>query len=420
VSVNRPRRALLEEPEDEGDHVAHVPRRSSGFAPAPDEPQPESEEDLAEEDRDDEADAEEEEPPPRPRRAMSDSPASPDAWQSPPPPVPIEVFRPATMAASAARKPLGDGSTRRSPQQPTVGHAVEPIIIERLVKSYNGTLAVRNLSFSVDPGRITGFLGPNGAGKTTTLRILVGLATATTGTATFGGVPYAQLEKPQQRVGAVLDASFHPGRTGRNHLRVLAATAGASDARVDELLDLVGLSKDGRRPAGQYSLGMRQRLALASALLGDPDYLILDEPANGLDPEGIRWLRHFLREFADSGRAVLVSSHLLNEVQATVDEIVVINKGRLLAQMPMSDLQLGQGTTRVRVSDLDEALTALAPLNARVERGQDAQGHYLRVHSHEVAAVGAALFSAGVVVNELITERRDLEEEFFSMLEGAR
>jgi ABC-2 type transport system ATP-binding protein len=301
-----------------------------------------------------------------------------------------------------------------------VGHPVEPIIIERLVKSYNGTLAVRDLSFSVDPGRITGILGPNGAGKTTTLRILVGLAAATAGTATFGGIPYAQLEKPQRRVGAVLDASFHPGRTGRNHLRVLAATAGASDARVDELLDLVGLSDDGRRPAGQYSLGLRQRLALASALLGDPDYLILDEPANGRDPEGIRWLRHFLREFADSGRTVLVSSHLLNEVQATVDEVVVINKGRLLAQMPMSDLQLGQPTMRVRVSDLDAALTALAPLNARVERGQDAQGSYLRVHSHEDAAAGAALSGAGIVVNELIIERRDLEQELFSMPEGAR
>ncbi|HSU36011.1 MAG TPA: hypothetical protein VLJ88_10155, partial [Propionibacteriaceae bacterium] len=150
--MNRPRRALLEEPEGEGDQVAHVPRRSSGFAPAPEDPQPASGDDVAEEDRDDEPDAEDEEPPPRPRRAMSDSPASPDAWQSPPPPVPIEVFRPAPMAASAARKPLGDGSARRSPQQPTVGHAVEPIIIERLVKSFNGTLAVRNLSFSVDPG----------------------------------------------------------------------------------------------------------------------------------------------------------------------------------------------------------------------------------------------------------------------------
>ena len=302
----------------------------------------------------------------------------------------------------------------------TLGRPVEPIVIDRLVKSYNGTLAVRNLSFTVDPGRITGFLGPNGAGKTTTLRILVGLATATTGTATFGGTPYAQLARPQHSVGAVLDANFHPSRSGRNHLRVLAATAGASDRRVDQLLDLVGLRHDGRRPAGEYSLGMRQRLALAAALVGHPDHLILDEPANGLDPEGIRWLRGFLREFADTGRVVLVSSHLLNEVQATVDEIVVINKGRLLAQMPISDLQLGQGTTRVRVSDPEAAVTALAGLNARVERGQDAQGAYLRVHSHEVAAVGAALFGAGMAVHELITERRDLEQEFFSMLEGAR
>ena len=301
-----------------------------------------------------------------------------------------------------------------------VGHPVEPIIIDRLVKSYNGILAVRNLSFTVEPGRITGFLGPNGAGKTTTLRILVGLVKATTGSATFGGTEYAELARPQRTVGAVLDANFHPGRTGRNHLRVLAATAGASDRRVDELLELVGLEGDARRPAGHYSLGMRQRLALASAMLGNPDYLILDEPANGLDPEGIRWLRKVLRNFAGSGRAVLVSSHLLNEVQATVDEIVVINKGRLLGQMPMSDLQLGGGTTRARVSDLELARMSLRPLDADVEVGRDEQGEFLRVHSQEVTAVGAALFSAGVVVYELITERRDLEQEFFSMLEASR
>jgi ABC-2 type transport system ATP-binding protein len=307
-----------------------------------------------------------------------------------------------------------------TPERWTVGHHVEPIVIDRLVKAYNGTLAVRNLSFVVEPGRITGFLGPNGAGKTTTLRILVGLATATTGTATFGGIRYADLEKPQETVGAVLDANFHPARTGRNHLRVLAATAGISDRRVDELLEKVGLAKNGRRPAGQYSLGMRQRLALAAALVGDPDYLILDEPANGLDPDGIRWLRTFLRDFAGTGRAVLISSHLLNEVQATVDDIVVIHKGRLLAQMPMSELQLGQGTTRVRVSDLDTAARELAPLHVRIERARDERGPYLRVHSQEVAAVGAALFDAGLVVNELVTERRDLEQEFFSMLESSR
>jgi ABC-2 type transport system ATP-binding protein len=164
---------------------------------------------------------------------------------------------------------------------------------------------------------------------------------------------------------------------------------------------------------------MRQRLALAAALIGDPDYLILDEPANGLDPEGIRWLRNFLRDFAGTGRAVLVSSHLLNEVQATVDEIVVIHQGRLLAQMPMTDLQLGLGTTRVRVSDLDLAARQLAPLQVRIERAQDERGPYLRVHTEEVAAVGAALFDAGLVVNELVPEGRDLEQEFFSMLESS-
>ena len=324
---------------------------------------------------------------------------------------------PANFAPRSAVSP-----PRRSPatRRWTVGHHVDPIVIDRLVKAYEGTLAVRNLSFVVEPGRITGFLGPNGAGKTTTLRILVGLVAPTTGTATFGGTRYADLDEPQQTVGAVLDANFHPGRTGRNHLRVLAATAGVPDRRVDELLQRVGLADDGRRPVGQYSLGMRQRLALAAALIGDPDYLILDEPANGLDPEGIRWLRNFLRDFAGTGRAVLVSSHQLNEVQATVDEIVVIHKGRLLAQMPMSDLQLGQGTTRVRVSDLDAASRQLAPLGAKIERAQDDRGPYLRVHSQEVAAVGAALFDAGLVVNELVSERRDLEQEFFSMLESSR
>jgi len=213
-----------------------------------------------------------------------------------------------------------------------------PIVVDRLVKSYNGRLAVRNLSFTVEPGRVTGFLGPNGAGKTTTLRILVGLVTPNTGRATFGDTAYAQLKRPQSVVGCLLDANVHPARTGRNHLRVLAPTAGATDRRVDELLDRVGLADAARQPAGQYSLGMRQRLALAAALLGSPDYLILDEPANGLDPEGIRWLRGFLREYARSGRVVLMSSHLLTEVQATADDIIVINHGRLLTQMPIAEL----------------------------------------------------------------------------------
>jgi ABC-2 type transport system ATP-binding protein len=298
--------------------------------------------------------------------------------------------------------------------------AVPPIIVDRLIKSYNGTLAVHNLSFVVEPGRVTGFLGPNGAGKTTTMRILVGLVSPTTGTATFGDLAYADLPRPQQTVGCVLDARFHPGRTGRNHLRVLAPTAGASDRRIDELLHEVGLGDVARQPVGEYSMGMQQRLALAAAMLGDPDYLILDEPANGLDPEGIRWLRSFLRDFVSSGRAVFISSHLLNEIEATADDIVVINRGRLLAQMPMSGLKLGDDTTRVRVSDLQAALHALAAIGADLETAADEHGAYLRIHSHDVSQVGAALFSSGIVVDELITERRDLEQEFFSMLEGSR
>ncbi len=296
---------------------------------------------------------------------------------------------------------------------------MSPIVVDRLIKSYNGTLAVHNLSFMVEPGRVTGFLGPNGAGKTTTMRILVGLVTPTTGTAKFGDLAYAELPHPQRTVGCVLDARFHPGRSGRNHLRVLAPTAGASDRRVDELLGEVGLGEVARQPVGEYSMGMQQRLALAAAMLGNPDYLILDEPANGLDPEGIRWLRTFLRDFAAGGRAVLISSHLLNEIEATADDIVVINRGRLLAQVPMAELTLGEGSTRARVSDLGAAMQALATIGADVETAADERGTYLRIHSHDVGQVGSALLSAGIAVDELITERRDLEQEFFSMLDGS-
>ena len=375
--MDRPRRALIEDPADEPDeNSGYVARRSGGFLPAESEPEPDSEPDRA-------------------------------AIAAPPvalvPPLPPET--PETRPAGRPRHRLHSR------------HRIDPIVVDRLIKSYGGAVAVRNLSFTVEPGRVTGFLGPNGAGKTTTLRILVGLVTATVGSATFGGTPYAQLSRPQQSVGCVLEASFHPGRSGRNHLRVLAPTAGATDRRVEEVLEIVGLTEVARRPAGEYSLGMRQRLALAAALLGDPDYLILDEPANGLDPEGIRWLRGFLREFADGGRLVLMSSHQLNEVQATADDIVVINKGRLLAQLPISELSLGEGSIRTRVSDLDIAQRALAGIDAAVEIGHDDQGQYLRVHSYEVAAVGTALFSAGVVVYELVTEKRNLEQEFFAMLE---
>ena len=366
---------------------------------------------------------------PRARRVEPVPAPSPELTPTPLQPVSSQTVDSAAAPTGHRARPLssqtidrtGTEAVRRArPARWAVRHEVPPILVDRLIKSYNGTLAVYNLSFAVEPGRVTGFLGPNGAGKTTTMRILVGLVAATTGTATFGDLSYADLPHPQRTVGCVLDTRFHPGRSGRNHLRVLAPTAGASDRRVDDLLGEVGLGAVARQPVAEYSTGMQQRLALAAAMLGNPDYLILDEPANGLDPEGIRWLRTFLRDFAAAGRAVLISSHLLNEIEATADDIVVINRGRLLAQLPMSELNLGGGTTRARVSDLEGAVQALAAVDADVEAAADERGAYLRIHSHDVGQVGSALFSFGIAVDELRTERRDLEQEFFSMLEGSR
>jgi ABC-2 type transport system ATP-binding protein len=367
-------------------------------------------------------------PVPQARRVAPVPPPSPELTPPPRGPVPSRIVDPAAAPGVHRARPVSSRTTDRAaasaarrskPARWAVRHEVPPIVVDRLIKSYNGTLAVCNLSFVVEPGRVTGFLGPNGAGKTTTMRILVGLVAATTGTATFGDLSYADLPHPQRTVGCVLDTRFHPGRSGRNHLRVLAPTAGANDRRVDELLGEVGLGKVARQPVAEYSTGMQQRLALAAAMLGNPDYLILDEPANGLDPEGIRWLRTFLRDFAASGRAVLISSHLLNEIEATADDIVVINRGRLLAQLPMSELNLGGGTTRARVSDLEGAVQALAAVGAEVETAADERGAYLRIHSHDVSQVGSALFRFGIAVDELSAERRDLEQEFFAMLEGS-
>ncbi|HKE78987.1 MAG TPA: ATP-binding cassette domain-containing protein [Solirubrobacteraceae bacterium] len=208
-----------------------------------------------------------------------------------------------------------------------------------LTKRFGDVTAVSELSFDVEAGTITGFLGPNGAGKTTTLRLLLGLAAPTHGRALVFGQPYAELEWPARRVGAVLEAAdLHPGRTGRDHLRVLARAVRVPPSRVDEVLALVDLAAAADRRAAAYSLGMRQRLALAAALLGDPELLILDEPANGLDPEGVRWLRDFLRAFATQGRTVFVSSHHLAEVAQTVERVVIIKHGRLVADVPLSEL----------------------------------------------------------------------------------
>ena len=208
-----------------------------------------------------------------------------------------------------------------------------------LTKRFGDLTAVNDLSFELEAGSVTGFLGPNGAGKTTTLRMLLGLARPTRGQALVFGRPFTELEQPAARVGAVLEASdLHPGRTGRDHLRVLARAAGVAKSRVDEVLALVDLTDAAERRAGGYSLGMRQRLGLAAALLGAPELLVLDEPANGLDPEGVRWLRDFLRAFAMRGGTVLVSSHHLAEVAQTVDRVVIIDRGRLVAESTLEEL----------------------------------------------------------------------------------
>jgi ABC-2 type transport system ATP-binding protein len=277
------------------------------------------------------------------------------------------------------------------------------LFVDNLSKRFGAVLAVDAVTFAVQPGRVTGFLGPNGAGKTTTLRCLLGLVNPTTGTTRIGEVAYRQLADPLGTVGAALEASgFHPGRTGRNHLRVQAAAAGLPDSRADECLELVGLGEAARRRVGGYSLGMRQRLALASALLGDPEVLILDEPANGLDPAGMAWLRGLLRWQAGQGRTVLLSSHVLAEVEQTVDDIVVLNRGRLVHSGALADLTLTPSIV-VRTPQAAILSETLRAGGATVAEQPDS------------AAVGAAALVSGVELHELRTERRELEDVFFSL-----
>jgi len=222
----------------------------------------------------------------------------------------------------------------------------EPVVTVRsLTKRYGRVVAVDDLTFSLRPGTVTGFLGPNGAGKTTTLRLLLGLAEPTAGEALVFGRRYRELDDPARRVGSVLESSdLHPGRSGRDHLRALALAAKLPPGRVEEVLALVEMQAAARRRVKTYSLGMRQRLALAGALLGDPELLVLDEPANGLDPAGVHWLRSFLRRFAEQGRTVLVSSHMLAEAAQTVDHVVIIDRGRMVATGRLEELTEGGGT----------------------------------------------------------------------------
>lgn len=287
------------------------------------------------------------------------------------------------------------------------------IRVHQLTKRFGPVRAVEDLTFEVRPGAVTGFLGPNGAGKTTTMRMLLGLVRPTAGTATIGGVAYGQIAVPLRTVGASLEASFHPGRSALDHLRVYAPAAGASDARCRMLLDVVGLADAAGRRAGGFSLGMRQRLALATTLLGDPRVLVLDEPANGLDPEGIVWLRGFLRHLASEGRTVLVSSHVLSEVQQSVDDVVVISQGRLVHASSLADLaQLTRRSTRVQSPDP----AALAALVAAHRWSATPDGPSLVVHDVTAAAVGAAAFAGGVELHALTDESSGLEEVFLRLV----
>jgi ABC-2 type transport system ATP-binding protein len=283
--------------------------------------------------------------------------------------------------------------------------------VRDLTKKFGSLTAVNNLSFSVEPGRITGFLGPNGAGKTTTLRMLLGLVRPTSGSATIGGQSYAHLRTPQRVVGAALEATnFHPGRSGRNHLMVMADTAGVDHKRVDEMLELVGIPAAARQRAGSYSMGMRQRLALAGALLGDPQVLLLDEPANGLDPEGIRWLRMLLRHLSGQGKTILISSHMLSEVEQTVDDVVIIANGKLIRQGAITDLPTEHVST-VRTSEPQQLIQALT---ASGLKATEVDGS-IQVIGRDLVRIGDIALGAGLPIHELRANENDLEKLFFEL-----
>ena len=286
-----------------------------------------------------------------------------------------------------------------------------------LTKRYASVTAVDDLSFRVREGAVTGFLGPNGAGKTTTLRMVLGLARPTAGSATIEGRRYVDLDDPARTVGANLEvAGAHPGRSGRNHLRALAAMAGLPRSRVDEVLRLVELEDAADRRAGKYSLGMRQRLGLAATLLGDPRVLVLDEPANGLDPQGIRWLRDFLRGMAAEGRTVLVSSHVLAEVAQTVDDVVVIHRGRMVQQGTVHSLTAAGGGVVVRTPRTAALLAALERAGLRATETPDGA---LVVEGAEAAQVGDVAFAASIPVHELSARSTTLEEAFLALTSDA-
>ncbi|MGO1539848.1 MAG: ABC transporter ATP-binding protein [Leucobacter sp.] len=298
--------------------------------------------------------------------------------------------------------------------QATVDGRVE---IAGLSKRFGAVQAVRDLSFTAKPGRVTGFLGPNGSGKTTALSILLGLTRADAGTATIGGHPYTQLERPALTVGASLSANFHPAHTGHAHLDITRRAIGAAASSVAEKLALVGLHDAGNRRIGGYSLGMRQRLALATALLGDPQVLVLDEPVNGLDPEGIRWIRQFLRHLANEGKTVLLSSHLLSEVQHSVDDAVVIREGELAYAGTLEGLRSGEERTVLVSTPNNPGLANV--LLASGAHVQGVRGDVMRVTGVDEETVGRVALGAGVPLTHLSVEESELEHIFLQLIDAS-
>jgi ABC-2 type transport system ATP-binding protein len=289
---------------------------------------------------------------------------------------------------------------------------------ESLTKRFGEVPAVTDLSFALEAGTITGFLGPNGAGKTTTLRMVLGLVAPTSGRALVFDHPYAELSHAGLRVGAVLEATdFHPGRTGRDHLRMLGQAVDVPDSRADDVLRLVELGDAARRHVKGYSLGMRQRLGLAAALLGDPELLVLDEPTNGLDPEGVHWLRDFLHRLASEGRTVLISSHVLAEVAQTVDRVLIISRGRLVLSSPLTELTArAGGAVRVRSGDPQRLSKALRDEALQVTTATD---HALLVHGASSERIGRIAFAAGVPLIELVNDAGLLEDIFLELTSEA-
>jgi ABC-2 type transport system ATP-binding protein len=287
-----------------------------------------------------------------------------------------------------------------------------------LTKRYGPTVAVDDLSFSVRPGVVTGFLGPNGAGKSTTMRMILGLDNPTAGKALIDGVPYAQIKNPLTRIGSLLDANWiHPNRSGSAHLRWIAASNGIPRSRVDEVLDVVGLTAVAKKGAGKYSLGMKQRLGIAGALLGRPEILLFDEPVNGLDPEGILWIRNFMKSLAADGKTVLVSSHLLSEMALTADHLVVIGRGRLITDSSTKDFiaNATSSSIRVRSPQLPQLQQVLAAQGIQTS----ADGDGLAVLNAPIEQIGDLAAANGLTLHELSLRRGSLEDAFISLTGGA-